>query len=189
MDDDGVKARTKALVRTILSNAEAFPWRMQDVGLLGLWLDDRREHRLHVWAPADAEDPPIHDHPFDFTSTVVVGELVNTRYVERASGGEYVRERYVPGNEHHRRVDRIRLEGTATTLGEGECYGQLAPELHDSRQAPGTVTIIRFAFTHASDAELTVCRRPDVPSVSVQARDARPDEVERITAAALAHFA
>ena len=49
-----------------LTHAEAFPWRMQDFGLLGLWLDDRREHRLHVWAPEYlAEDPPIHDHPFD----------------------------------------------------------------------------------------------------------------------------
>lgn len=182
--------RTKALVWTILTHAEAFPWRMQDFGLLGLWLDDRREHRLHVWAPEYlAEDPPIHDHPFDFTSTVVVGELVNTRYVERAAGGEYVRERYVPGNEHHRRVDTVRLEGTATTLGEGECYSQLAHELHDSRQVPGTVTIIRFAFTDALDSELTVCHEPNVPWVSSQARDARPDEVKRITAGALAAFA
>jgi hypothetical protein len=182
--------RTKALVWTILTHAEDFPWRMQDLGLLGLWLDDRREHRLHVWEPGRLpEDPPIHDHPFDFTSTVVVGELVNTRYVERASGSEYVRARYVPGSDHRRRVDTIRLEGTATTLGEGECYGQLGHELHDSRQVPGTVTIIRFAFTDVSDSELTVCHRPGAPWVSGQARDARPDEVKRITAAALAHFA
>ena len=181
--------QTKALVRTILTHAEAFPWRMQEVGLLGLWLDDRREHRLHVWAPAYlADDSPIHDHPFDFTSTVVVGELVNTRYIEDPSGQEYVRERYAPGNEDDRRVDAIRLVGTAATLGEGESYGQLAPELHDSRQVPGTVTIIRFAFTDRSDAELTVCHRPAVPYVSGQAREARPDEVKRITAPALAHF-
>ena len=182
--------RAKALVRTILAHAEAFPWRMQDVGLLGLWLDDRRQHRLHLWAPEDmAGDPPNHDHPFDFTSTVVVGELVNTRYLEHASGTEYVRERYVVGNEDDRRVDTIRLEGAATVLGEGESYGQLADELHDSRQAPGTVTLIRFASKDVSGAELTLCHRPDVPWTSGQAREARPDEVKRITAAALAHFA
>jgi hypothetical protein len=181
--------RTKALVRTILTHAESFPWRMQDLGLLGLWLDDRREHRLHVWAPERSdEDPPIHDHPFDFTSTVVVGALVNTRYVERASGGEYVRERFVAGNEHDRQVDTVRLEGSATTLGEGDCYAQVAHELHDSRQVPGTVTLIRFAPADLSGVELTVCRRPGAPWVSGQARDARPDEVRRSTAAALSHF-
>lgn len=180
----------KALVRTILTHAEAFPWRMQDVGLLGLWLDDRREHRLHLWAPEEvADDPPIHDHPFDFTSTVVAGELVNTRYLECASGPEYVRERYVVGNEGDRRVDTIRLEGVATRLGEGESYSQLAPELHDSRQVPGTVTLIRFAPKDVSGAELTLCHRPEAPWISGQAREARPDEVKRITAAALVHFA
>ncbi len=33
---------TKALVFTILRHAEDFPWRMQDIGLLGLRLDERR---------------------------------------------------------------------------------------------------------------------------------------------------
>jgi hypothetical protein len=50
------------------------------------------------------------------------------------------------------------------------------------------VTLIRFAFTDVSDSELTVCHRPGAPWVSGQARDARPDEVKRITAAALDRF-
>ena len=182
--------RLKALVWAILTRAEAFPWRMQDGGLLGLWLDHHREHRLHVWAPELlAEDPPIHDHPFDFTSTIVVGELVNTRYIEGASGREHVRERYVLGNDQDRCVDTVRLEGAATTLGEGDSYEQLAPELHDSRQVPGTVTVLRFAGTDVSGVELTVCHRAEVSWVPGPARHARPDEVRRSVAAALAHFA
>ena len=43
---------TKALVFTILRHAEDFPWRMQDIGLLGPRLDERREYRLHVWNPS-----------------------------------------------------------------------------------------------------------------------------------------
>ena len=55
---------TKALVFTLLRHAEDFPWRMQDIGLMALRLDERREYRLHVWSPSSiAEDPPIHDHP------------------------------------------------------------------------------------------------------------------------------
>jgi hypothetical protein len=81
---------TKALVFTLLRHAEDFPWRMQDIGLMGLRLDERREYRLHVWNPSlSAGDPPIHDHPYDFTSAIIVGELTNTRYVENAAGDEY----------------------------------------------------------------------------------------------------
>ena len=43
---------SKALVLTMLQHAEDFPWRMQDIGLMGLRLDDRREYRLHVWDPS-----------------------------------------------------------------------------------------------------------------------------------------
>ena len=42
---------SKVLVFTILRHAEVFPWRMQDVGLLGLRLDNQRAYRLHVWDP------------------------------------------------------------------------------------------------------------------------------------------
>ena len=43
---------SKALVLTMLQHAEDFPWRMQDIGLMSLRLDDRREYRLHVWDPS-----------------------------------------------------------------------------------------------------------------------------------------
>ena len=76
----------QALVRTILEHAEDYPWVMQEIGLLGLRLDDKREYRLHVWDPSSSVgEPPIHDHPFDFTSTVIAGEMTNTRYDGRSS--------------------------------------------------------------------------------------------------------
>ena len=68
----------------------------------------------------------------------------------------------------------------------GERYSQLAAELHDSRQLPGTVTVIRQTFGPTS--ELTVCRRGDAPWVSGQARRATPHEVKRFTVAALEWF-
>src|SRR5689334_3753815 len=179
----------QTLVRNILAHAADYPWRMQGVGILGLRLDDRRAYRLHVWDPEGAAgDPPVHDHPYDFTSTVVVGELVNTRYVEDPSGPEYRRERYSPGNEDDRRADAGRLVGTSETLRGGDRYQQLAHELHDSRQLPGTVTVLHFDRHLDDPTELTVCRRPGAPWVTGLARPATPDEVKRITAAALAWF-
>ena len=178
---------TQALVRTILEHAEDFPWRMQDIGLLGLRLDDRREHRLHVWGPTySVGEPPVHDHPYNFVSTVVVGEMTNTRYVEDPAGVEYQRVRYTPPDEDARIFDTVTLSSTATVVRAGDEYSQDAHELHDSRQVPGTVTVLRMAFVHA--AALTVCTRDDAAWVSAQARPATPAEVKAITGAALDLF-
>lgn len=190
-DESGVAATDhpvqQALVRTILEHPLGHPWRLQGIGLLALRLDGLRRHRLHVWDPDVCEgDPPIHDHPYDFTSTVVVGELANTRYVEDPAGDEYRRERYTPGDERERRTDLVRLVGTSTTIRAGHRYHQVAGELHDSRQTPGTVTIIECRWQDRP--ELTVCLRPGAPWVSGEARLATPAEITRITGAALDRF-
>ncbi|HEY1741362.1 MAG TPA: hypothetical protein VGI86_21795 [Acidimicrobiia bacterium] len=179
----------QTLVRNILEHAADYPWRVQHTGVLGLWLDDQRRYRLHVWDPEGAVgEPPIHDHPFDFTSSVIVGELVNTRYEEHPDGREYLRERYVPGNESDRRADTVRLLGTPETLRAGAEYRQVARELHDSRQIPGTVTVLHFEQMFDDLPELTVCRAPGTPWVTGNPRTATADEVKRITAEALALF-
>jgi hypothetical protein len=140
-----------------------------------------------VWDPSYyVEEPPVHDHPYDFTSTVVAGEMTNTRYQESRSGLEYNRARYSPPDEDARRADTVRLSATATTLTKGGQYSQLAHELHDSRQLAGTVTIIRMTFKDVP--ELTVCRRNGATWVSGRSRVATHDEVKKITAKALEWF-
>ncbi len=115
----------QTLVRNILEHAADYPWRIQEIGILALRLDDQRRDRLHVWDPDGAIcDPVVHDHPYDFTSTVIVGEIVNTRYVEDPNGNEYVRERYMPGVEHERRSGTVRLVGASETLRVGDRYTQ-----------------------------------------------------------------
>lgn len=182
-------SETKSLVLTIVRHAEDFPWRMQEIGLLGLWLDERREYRLHLWGPslgAENLEPPVHDHPYDFTSRIIVGELTNTRYVETAAGDEHHRFRYSPPDEDQRRGDTVKLSGTAETLGEGDEYGQLAHELHTSWQQPGTVTLIRCSWGAAR--ELTVCLRDEAPWPSGRARDATREEIKSFAAEALERF-
>jgi hypothetical protein len=178
---------SKALVLTMLQHAEDFPWRMQDIGLMSLRLDDRREYRLHVWDPSYwVGEPPIHDHPYDFTSTIIAGELINTRYEVDSSGDEYVRFLYSPGAESERRSDKVRLSSTATTFTGGDDYRQLAHELHASWQQPGTVTAIRCSWVEAS--ELTVCVRDEESWQSAQGRDATHEEIKNFTAKALEWF-
>lgn len=162
---------SKALVFTILRHAEDFPWRMQEIGLMGLRLDDQREYRIHVWDPSDnLGDPPIHDHPYDFTSKVIAGEMTNTRYVEDPEGDEYIRFRYSLPAEDQRRLDTVTLSATPEAVVQGGEYGQLAHELHASWQLPGTVTVIRCSW--GGPRELTVCLRDEDSWRSGQARDA-----------------
>jgi hypothetical protein len=177
----------KVLVRNILEHALEFDWVMQELGLLGLRLDEQREYRMHVWAPNRCVGPPvIHDHPFDFTSRIVVGEMTNVRYVEDPAGTKYLRERYSPPNEELRTADFVQLSGQAETYREGEEYAQEDHELHSSHQLAGTVTIIRRAF--GPPRELTVCRPEDAPWVSGLSRPATPNEIEEITSQALTWF-
>jgi hypothetical protein len=177
----------RALVRTILEHPHDYPWRLQETGLLGLRVDDRREFRLHVWAPERRiGGPVIHDHPYDFVSRVVVGELTNTRFHEDPSGTKYLRERYTPLHEDQRTTDFVQLAAEVETYREGDEYAQSAPELHDSHQAPGTVTVLRCRFREVT--ELTVCRPESDPWVSGQARTPTPDEISAITGQALAWF-
>jgi hypothetical protein len=178
---------SKALVLTLLQHAEDFPWRMQDIGLMGLRLDDHREYRLHVWDPSSCVgELPIHDHPYDFTSTIIAGELTNTRYEEDLAGDEYVRFRYVPGDEDQRRSDTVRLSSRPSSFTEGDTYVQQAHELHASWQQPGTVTAIRCSWIEAP--ELTVCFRDEKSWKSGQGREATRHEIKSFVAKALEWF-
>lgn len=178
---------SRALVLAILRHAQDFPWRINEIGLLALRLDDQREYRLHVWDPTHGEqEPPIHDHPYDFTSTVIAGEIFNTRYREDPGGDEYIRIRYRPEAEHLRRSDTVRLSEETSAFTEGGQYRQASHELHASRQLPGTVTMIRCSWVAGSD--LTVCVRDAGQWVSGRARDATPDEIKIFAASALEWF-
>jgi len=161
---------------------------MQDIGLMSLRLDDRREHRLHVWDPSCGGDgeQPVHDHPYEFTSTIIAGEVTNTQYEERNAGDEYVRFRFSPGAEGERRSDAVRLSSTATIFNEGNQYHQLAHELHASWQQPGTVTAIRCQWVETP--QLTVCVRDEGSWRSGQRREATRDEIKAFTAKALEWF-
>ena len=179
----------KVLVRKILEHALDFSWKISRHRVFSsLRLDERREYALHVWAPERCIGvPPIHDHPFDFVSRIIAGELTNARYVEDPSGVKYLRERYSPWNEDSRTIGLrpTRIRGVET-FREGDEYAQAADELHQSHQLPGTVTVIRRAFRDVD--ELTVCRPEKDLWVSGISRPATSAEVMEITTQALTWF-
>ena len=106
--------------------------------------------------------------------------------MEDPAGLKYVRDRYLPPNEELRTTDMIQLAGASATYREGDEYAQLAPDLHDSHQLPGTVTIPGKTFRDVG--ELTTCRPEDAPWVSGLPRAATVNEVKHITSLALEWF-
>lgn len=170
-----------------MSETTDFPWRMQDIGLMGPAPGraagvppSRLEPELERGGPAHPR-PPLRLHLGDH-----VGERTNTRYVEHAAGNEHIRLRYSLPDEEQRRSDTVRLSAAAETLCEGDKYRQLAHELHASWQQHGTVTLIRCSWGVAR--ELTVCLRDEASWRSGQARDATREEIKSITANALEWF-
>lgn len=153
-------AAIKALVHGVLLHCDRYEWTRQGLGMLRTYLT--REIRLHVW-DCRLRTPGVstrHSHPWHFDSHIVVGEVENVRFVERTDklgiptnaqrlacgiGGGLVGEPAVVNlveleHEHHR---------------EGQTYRQLADEIHESRPADGTVTIVTREFLE-DDVHATV---------------------------------
>ncbi len=106
--------------------------------------------------------------------------------MEDPAGHRYVRDRYTPPDEDGRTTDTVHLVAEAETYEAGDEYGQLAHELHDSRQLPGTVTILRRASREVG--RLTVCRPEGAPWLSGRSRSATSQEIKEFTTAALEWF-
>ena len=65
----------QALAAEILRRPHGYKWSLQGFGMLRLYLSDNI--RLHVWTTEHRVEnvSDIHDHPWDFISTVLFGQL------------------------------------------------------------------------------------------------------------------
>jgi hypothetical protein len=184
-DQVGDPLMDRALVRTILEHADVQPWKVQDAGLLGLWLGPSRRYRLHVWDPASSTgEVLIHDHPLDFTSVVMAGEITNTRYEMDPAGDEFVRERYALGDEANRRTDSVRLSGHLDDLwagGELLAGGARAPQQLAGPRHRHRAAVHRRRYATADDV---LARRLSLGVGHLPPSGARRGR--RITASALA---
>src|SRR3954464_13201284 len=74
----------QALTHRMLLHPEYSEWSLQGLGMLRCYLTEDRAIRLHIWDDRyQVEDvSPLHDHPWDFESVIIVGALVNVKYVK-----------------------------------------------------------------------------------------------------------
>lgn len=181
----------KLLVKNILQHPHGFDWSVQGLGMLRVYLEP--EVRLHVWdrqllVPGAS---PLHDHPWDFTSSIIAGRMVNTRF-ERMPDGSDVGEiwncveikcgegAHVVGDP--KLVKLVRQGPEVYTA--GEFYAQGAQEIHWSLPEDGTVTICNRVFKKDRD-HAHVFWRGRGRWVDAEPRKATAVEVEGVTLRAL----
>lgn len=178
-----------ALVKDVLSNPQRHEWTLQGFGMLRTYMQD--DVRLHVWdSRFGTGASPIHTHPWDFVSYVVVGTVVNRRYGEVSINPHEQRNNVLP---YMRRTIKpgvglevlgadvpVLLEPHETEVfKERTWYFQYADEIHESSPHDGSVTLVRRRRGDRSDVARTYYPLGK-NWVSGEPRKATPSEVTAI---------
>jgi hypothetical protein len=152
---------TRDEVEAILADWPSHEWQVQGFGMLRTYLDGPGEPRLQVWDQRLAcwGNNAVHDHPWAFESTTYAGMLFNQRYRIRPADGTPAAACYtqiVPGTRggklSERPVRRCHLEPFPLEVYSlGDRYRQTHRELHLTRYAQGTVTLITRSDREEAD--------------------------------------
>lgn len=188
-----------SLVRGVLEDPLRYEWSLQGFGMLRTYFTDRV--RLQVW-DHKYEIPgnnAVHDHPWDFRSTIVAGVLRNQRFMVDHDPPHPTRRPYhcqrirpgMEGIEHGAPTVRQLWTPSLETYGVGDSYEQEAKELHRTDYDDGTVTLIVRERVVAQDLAWScwpVDLDGDPPWVLFRVREATTDEVLDITARSLGRW-
>jgi hypothetical protein len=130
----------------ILAHPMDHEWTVQGLGMMRTYLSDKS--RLHIWHSAlqTPDVSMVHDHPWHFTSEILLGKVYQYRYVrDNAFGTPWQEQQIVCGTGGG-------MVGDPTTINlrkcekevytEGDTYEQKAHELHVSYPLDNTVTVI-----------------------------------------------
>lgn len=181
------------IITTILKNATSFQWTVQGLGMMRMYINDRI--RLHVWDKSlvTPNVTQIHDHPWDFKSTIICGYIINHLYVPAPYPVNYVCQQIVcgagggpiatPFDLHLHKIENpIRYV-------IGNQYYQKSFEIHSTEFGDGTVTLIERFFNQNRDVARVFYKKTDEYGwVSAEPRPATTEEVKTITSKALKLF-
>lgn len=142
---------TRDDVACILENHHRYEWQVQGFGMLRTYLPGDTEPRLQVWDQrlATWSNNAIHDHPWAFRSTIYAGLLYNQRYRidVTPSGANGSITDIIPGTRggqlSERPVRPCRIAPQPVEVYSlGDTYEQTHREMHLTKYAQGTVTLI-----------------------------------------------
>lgn len=167
----------------------AFKWEVQGFGMLRTYLNESRKIRLQIWDQRLAVwgNGAIHDHPWDFESTIIAGVLYNQRYAYSSSfekhGKQFHFQRIVPGKDGGPEGDvgTVYLKPKPIEVYMvGEKYSQIGREFHRSRYQNGTVTLLERSNRQKDDRALSIWEPNGEPWVFFRPRPATDDEVRAV---------
>jgi hypothetical protein len=185
----------KALTRAIIEHPNDYDWSLQGFGMLRLYLEDNI--RMHIWdSRYRVKDVSMmHDHPWDFHSHVVVGKIVNQRFVydplaARDEPNSFMRQTLLcgVGGGLEGGPVKVWLNIQKEEIYEAkDSYDQLANEIHISYPEDGTITLVR-RIMHDDTEHAHVFWDMGKEWVTAEPRPATPFEVMDITRNSLAKW-
>lgn len=183
---------TRAFVRNMLEHWYRYEWTLQGFGMLRAYLS--KDLRVHIWSgPHQVPDVTLlHDHPWDFTSLIVSGRIMNHRWTPEIPGAagstRFLCSKIVcgPGGCALPGAEPVWLSRqTAEEYTAGDWYSQQRSEIHSTGFDSGTVTIIKRRFYEDTE-HAHVFYENDW--VSAEPRRATADEIGAIVAVAIENW-
>ena len=143
---------TKLITTSLLYPQLVEGWEVQGLGMLRRYVErsESRSIRLHLWNPALVMPgvAAIHNHPWDFKSTIIKGAIINMRYQEVKGAGKFIKEfkrrLIIPGDGKQLESDAgvwLKICAIDFCL-PGDSYIQHRSEIHYTWSLPGSVSII-----------------------------------------------
>lgn len=188
---DSLRALTEDILRTEVRRIGALGydqdsgWSIQGFGMLRKYLAGGK-FRLHVW-DSRYRVPNVtllHDHPWDFDSLVIAGQVEQYRYRKGEHWGD--RDTAIPlmeqaivcgpgGGVCEPPSPTWLVRGPLEIIPAGTTYTQKACEIHESLPLDGTVTLIERTF-HENTEVAHVYYEEKAGWVTAEPREARAYE-------------
>lgn len=170
----------------LLAHPLDFPWSVQGLGMLRLYLNDR--DRLNIWHnDGRIGASPIHDHYWGFQSFILAGKLINLRYIQSEDGEPKTRFKIITGEGtivlEGPEDDKLKLVSMWSYY-PGETYTQIPADIHETHFIDGTITVIRRTQYLEQRDRANVWTDRGMPYVSAEPRTATKDEIMMFVEAA-----
>lgn len=181
------------LLHEILRYPYGRDWSVQGLGMMRLYLSD--EVRLHIWHSSlvvpNVTD--IHEHPWDFESLVLCGEVRNHRYIgaEEGRGEAYYRDTLLCGTGNLAGdPDPVWIQpwfsdDRPSVYGPNRTYSQRFDEVHRTEFDDGTVTLVWRKFVNEDRDHASVYWKRGEQFVSAEPRPATVGEIILVCGSAI----
>lgn len=182
------------LVLKILERATSYPWTVQGLGMLRLYLG--KAGRIHIWTPGlmVPNVSVIHNHFWDLKSEIISGTMINKRYnvsfPDRDPPTHHMQSIVTGegGGLVHDPESVILTESPAEQYKAGDVYTQSSKELHESRPSPFTVTVMERPMGEQGKETASVCWPIGTSWVSAEPRPATIHEILMTTMGAMRNW-